>query len=67
MINEKEEEIKDIKEKYENSGDPEWKNKKTDDLNSEEVQALKEVFLSQQEEYELYRETTEKKLKGFFM
>ena len=61
MINEKEEEIKDIKEKYENSGDPEWKNKKTDDLNSEEVQALKEVFLSQQEEYELYRETTEKK------
>ena len=31
------------------------------ELNQEEVKALKEVFLSQQEEYEQYKETSEKK------
>ena len=35
------------------------------ELNQEEVKALKEVFLSQQEEYEQYKETSEKKMKAY--
>ena len=63
LINEKEEEINELKEKI---GNPDSKRKLTsEDLNSEEVQTLKEVFLSQQEEIELYKETTEKKLKQY--
>ena len=59
MINEKEDELKELKEKYENN--PTKKKKVSMDraeLNAEEVQALKEVFLAQQEEYEQYKETS---------
>ena len=48
MINEKEDELKELKEKYKNN--PSIKKKVRMDgaeLNLEEVQALKEVFLSQ--------------------
>ena len=34
-------------------------------MNPEEVQTLQEVFLAQQEEFELYKETTEKKIKAY--
>ena len=69
MINEKEDEINELKEKLEKVEQTEKSDFKrkisTEELNSEEVQTLKEVFLSQQEEYELYKETTEKKLKNY--
>ena len=68
MLSEKEEEIKELKEKAENSTEPIKRKLSTsaaEDLNPEEVQALKEVFLAQQEEFELYKETTEKKLKAY--
>ena len=67
LINEKEEEIRELKEKME-KGEPEIKRKISDtqaELSPEEVQTLKEVFLSQQEEFELYKETTQKKLNAY--
>ena len=59
-INEKDEEINQLKEKLENDKDT-LKKKNSSELNPEEVQTLQEVFLAQQEEFELYKETTEKK------
>ena len=66
MINEKDEEIEQLKKASATkrrksitaaSGDS--------DLSPEEVQALKEVFMSQQEEFDQYKETSEKKIKAY--
>lgn len=66
MINDYENEIKELKEKL-GSNPPIAKKVSMDggELNQEEIQALKEVFLSQQEEYEQYKETSEKKMKAY--
>ena len=54
MINDYENEIKELKEKGSNPPIAKKVSKEVGELNQEEVQALKEVFLSQQEEYEQY-------------
>ena len=61
MIAEKEEEIEELK-KNEEVKKPALRGK-SKELSEEEVQALQEVFLSQQDEFEQYKLTSEKKLK----
>ena len=63
LINEKYDEIEELKNKV---GD--GKETKKDDpgeLNDEEVQALKEEFLNMQEEYEQYKEQSNKKINQY--
>ena len=69
LINDKEDEIKDLKEK--SSGGEERKKSvevekdKDKELTPEEVAELKELFMSQQEEFDEYKATSEKKLKNY--
>ena len=68
MIDDKDEEIKELKEKYENNTGPDIKRKISSsecNLSPEEIQELREILFSQEEEFDSYKETTEKKLKEY--
>ena len=70
MINEKEDEIAELKKKIGGGGDVGEEPKKRKsvvgiDLSPDEIQALKEEFLNQQEEFDQYKETSEKKIKAY--
>ena len=63
MINEKEEEITELKKIV-----PRSTSKKPSvqtDLSPEEIQILKDEFINQQEEFDQYKETSEKKIKTY--
>ena len=62
MIAEKEEEIEDLKKI---KGKLPSRKRKSNELTPEEIATLQEVFLTQQEEYDQYRETSEKKIKAY--
>ena len=67
LMNEKEEELKALKE---NQNTPVERKKTVDasndkELTPEEVQELKEIFMNQQEEFDEYKASTEKKLKSY--
>ena len=64
MINEKEEEIAELKKKIEGGGIKKRKSLQLD-LSPEEIQILKEEFLNQQDEIDQYKETSEKKIKTY--
>ena len=65
LINEKEDEIEKLKKEKEAGGDKKREKRKSvtgaTDLSPEEVQMLKDEFLNQQEEFDQYKETSEKK------
>ena len=67
IINEKEDEITELKKKCEGGGGP--KKRKSvelqNNLSPEEIEILKEEFLNQQEEFDQYKETSEKKIKSY--
>ena len=72
LINEKEEEIENLKKKSQVKAEGGEKKKRKSvvemgdgKLTPEEVQALKELFITQQEEYDEYKEATEQKIKIF--
>ena len=68
MIDDKDEEIKELKEKYENDTGPDLKRKISSsecNLSPEEIQELREILFSQEEEFDSYKETAEKKIKEY--
>ena len=64
MIAEKEEEIEELK-KNPKGKIPTTRKRKSNELSTEEIATLQEVFLTQQEEYDQYKETSEKKIKAY--
>ena len=60
FIAEKDDEIEELKKKIKDGGDTD--NKKEGELTEEEVQALKEEFLNQQEDFDSYKVETAKKI-----
>ena len=65
IINEKDEEIEQIKKNGVSKKGQNLSSERECDLTPEEIQALKEVFLSQQEEFDEYKEKNEKKIKEY--
>ena len=65
FITEKDDEIEELKKKIKDYEEGGAADKKEGDLTEEEVQALKEEFLNQQEEFESYKTETAKKIKQY--
>ena len=63
LINEKDDEIEELKNKIEGGGDTQKGN--IGGLSEEEVQALKEEFLNQSEEFNQYKEESNKKINQY--
>ena len=61
MLNEKEEELNDLKSKSEGIE----RKKSESDLTPEEVKELKDMFVQLQDEYEEYKKSAEEKIKNY--
>ena len=65
MLTEKEDELKELKEKYEKEGLGLQKKNSESELTPDEVKELREMFISQQDEYEAYKKNTAEKIRNY--